>query len=149
MRAHKLLIAGLVACLSVPSLPQQASPEVTRILALEQKWTDAYRQRNIKLLTSMLHEDFIITVEDGSIFGKMGYLSHTADTATQVDLAEESDLRVHIHGNVAVVTGAYHEMGTSKGKRYEYRDRMTDVWMKADNSQWQLIASQYSVPLQQ
>ena len=148
MRAHKLLIAGLVACLPMPLLPQQASPEVAKVLALEQKWTDAYRQRNIKLLTSMLNEDFIITVEDGSIFGKMGYLSHTADTATQVDLAEESDLRVHMHGNVAVVTGAYHEMGTSKGKRYEYRDRMTDVWMKADN-QWQLIASQYSVPLQQ
>jgi len=148
MRAQKLLLAGLVACLSMPSLPQQASPEVAKIIALEQKWTDAYRQRNIKLLTSMLHEDFIITVEDGSIFGKMGYLSHTADTATQVDLAEETDLRVHMHGNVAVVTGAYHEMGTSKGKRYEYRDRMTDVWMKGD-SQWQLIASQYSVPLQQ
>jgi len=148
MRAQKLLIAGLVACLPMPLLPQQASPEVAKIIALEQKWTDAYRQRNIKLLTSMLNEDFIITVEDGSIFGKMGYLSHTADTATQVDLAEETDLRVHMHGNVAVVTGAYHEMGTSKGKRYEYRDRMTDVWMKGD-SQWQLIASQYSVPLQQ
>jgi ketosteroid isomerase-like protein len=72
-------------------------------------------------------------------------MSHTADTGTQVELAEESDLRVHMHGNVAVVTGAYHEMGTSKGKRYEYRDRLTDVWIK-NNGQWQLIASQYSVP---
>jgi ketosteroid isomerase-like protein len=148
MRAHKLLIAGLAVCLPMPSIPQQASPEVAKILALEQKWTDAYRQRNIKLLTSMLAEDFIITVEDGNIFGKMGYMAHTADTATQVDLAEESDLRVHMHGNVAVVTGGYHEIGTSKGKRYEYRDRMTDVWMRSDG-QWQLIASQYSVPLQQ
>jgi len=145
MRAQKLLLACLVACLSAPCLPQQTSPEAAKVLALEQQWTDAYRQRNIKLLTSMLAEDFIITVEDGSIFGKMGYLAHTADTATQVDLAEESDLRVHLHGNVAVVTGAYHEMGTSKGKRYEYRDRLTDVWLK-NNGQWQLIASQYSVP---
>jgi ketosteroid isomerase-like protein len=146
MCAQKLLLACLVVCLSVPLLPQQTSPEAAKILALEQQWTDAYRQRNIKLLTSMLAEDFIITVEDGSVFGKMGYLSHTADTGTQVDLAEESDLRVQMHGNVAVVTGAYHEIGTSKGKRYEYRDRMTDVWMK-NNGQWQLIASQYSVPV--
>ena len=148
MRAQKLLVIGLVACLPMPSLPQQTSPEVTKILALEQQWTDAYRQRNIKLLTSMLAEDFVITVEDGSIFGKVGYMSHTADTATQVDVAEESDLRVHMHGNVAIVTGAYHERGTSKGKHYEYRDRMTDVWLKT-GSAWQLIASQYSVPLQQ
>jgi len=147
MRAQKLLLACLVVCLSAPLLlPQQTSPEAAKILALEQQWTDAYRQRNIKLLTSMLAEDFIITVEDGSLYGKVGYMSHTADTGTQVDLAEESDLRVHMHGNVAVVTGAYHEMGSSKGKRYEYRDRLTDVWIK-NNGQWQLIASQYSVPV--
>ena len=148
MRSQPLFVLCLILCLPRVSAPQQASPEVARILALEQQWTDAYRQRNIKLLTSMLAEDFVITVEDGSIFGKMGYMAHTADTATQVDLAEESDLRVHMHGNVAVVTGSYHEMGLSKGKRYEYRDRMTDVWMKIEN-QWQLIASQYSVPLKQ
>ena len=146
MRAQKLLLACLVVCLSAPLLlPQQSSPEAAKILALEQQWTDAYRQRNIKLLTSMLAEDFVITVEDGSVYGKVGYMSHTADTGTQVELAEESDLRVHMHGNVAVVTGAYHEMGTSKGKRYEYRDRLTDIWIK-NNGQWQLIASQYSVP---
>jgi ketosteroid isomerase-like protein len=148
MRAQNLLLAGLVACLAMPSLPQPASPEAAKILALEQQWTDAYRQRNIKVLTSMLAEDFVITVEDGRIFGKMGYLAHTADTATEVNVAEESDLRIHMHGNVAVVIGAYHEIGTSKGKRYEYRDRLTDVWMK-NNAQWQLIASQYSVPVQQ
>jgi ketosteroid isomerase-like protein len=148
MRAQTLLIVGLVACLHMPSLTQQASPEAAKILALEQQWTDAYRQRNIKILTSMLAEDFVITVEDGSIFGKIGYMAHTADTATQVEVAEESDLRVHLHGNVAIVTGAYHESGTSKGKHYEYRDRLTDVWLKT-GSTWQLIGSQYSVPVQQ
>lgn len=130
------------------SMGQQISPEVAKILALEKKWTDAYKQHNIGILTSLLTEDFVITVEDGRIFGKVGYMAHTADSSVQVDIAEQSDLRVHIHGNVAVVTGAYHEMGNSKGKRYEYRDRLTDVWIKTDG-QWQLIASQYSVPVQQ
>lgn len=130
------------------TVAQQTSPEVAKILALESKWTDAYRQRNISVMTPMLAEDFIITVEDGRIFGKMGYIAHTADPSVQVELAEESDLRVHLHGNVAVVIGAYHETGNSKGKRYEYRDRLTDIWMKI-GGQWQLIASQYSVPVQQ
>jgi ketosteroid isomerase-like protein len=75
-------------------------------------------------------------------------MAHTADTATQVDLAEESDLKVHMHGNIAIVTGAYHESGTSKGKRYEYRDRLTDVWQKT-GSTWQLIGSHYSVPVKE
>ena len=147
MYAQRLLILGLLCCLPAISLAQQASPETT-ILTLEKRWTDAYRVRNISLMTSMLAEDFIITVEDGNIYGKMGYMAHTADTSTQVDMAEESDLKVRMHGTVAVVTGTYHETGTSKGKRYEYRDRLTDVWMKIDG-QWRLIAAQYSVPLAQ
>jgi hypothetical protein len=50
-----------------------------------------------------------------------------------------------MHGNAAVVTGAYHEKGISKGKPYEYRDRFTDVWMNI-NGRWQVIASHYSIP---
>ena len=145
MHVQRLLILGLLCCLPAISMAQQTSPEAT-ILALEKKWTDAYKLRNITLMTSMLAEDFIITVEDGNVYGKMGYMAHTADTSTQVDVAEESDLKVRMHGTVAVVTGAYHETGSSKGKRYEYRDRLTDVWMKIDG-QWRLIAAQYSVPL--
>jgi ketosteroid isomerase-like protein len=147
MHAPRLLIICFFFCLPAFLIAQQASPEEAKILALEKKWTDAYRQHNLGIMTSMLAEDFVFTIEDGRVFGKMGYISHTADSSVQVDIAEQSDLRVHMHGNVAIVTGAYHEIGSSKGKRYEYRDRSTDVWMKTDG-QWQLIASQYSVPLQ-
>jgi len=54
-------------------------------------------------------------------------------------------LKVHLHGNAAVVTGAYHEKGISNGQPYEYHDRLTDVWIKKEGN-WQVIASHYSVP---
>ena len=57
----------------------------------------------------------------------------------------QTDLKVRLHGNAAVVTGAYYEKGTEKGKPYEYRDRLTDVWMNT-NGKWQLIVSHYSLP---
>ncbi len=148
MHAQRLLISLCLCFLPLLSVAQQASPDVAKILDLEKKWTDAYKEHNISIMTSMLAEDFIITVEDGRTFGKIGYMAHTTDSSTQVDVAEESDMRVRTHGNMAVVIGAYHETGTSKGKRYEYHDRFTDVWVKT-NGQWQLVASQYSVPLQQ
>lgn len=147
MRVQRLLILCFLWCLPMLAMAQQMSPEATKILDLEKKWTEAYKQHNLSIMTSLLAEDFVITVEDGRIFGKIGYIAHTADSSVQVDIAEQSDLRVHMHGNTAVVTGAYHEMGSSKGKRYDYRDRSTDVWMKIEG-QWQLIASQYSVPQQ-
>ena len=130
----------------VLSVAQQKPAEGEKVLALEKKWTESYKHREINILASLLAEDFVITVEDGSTYGKEGYISHSADSSVHVETAELSELKVRMHGNTAVVTGAYHEKGESKGKRYEYRDRLTDVWMK-ENGAWQVISSHYSVPL--
>jgi ketosteroid isomerase-like protein len=120
--------------------------DASNIRALELKWTESYKQRQVQILSSLLADDFVITVEDGSTFSKPGYISHTAESSVHVEVAEMSDLKVRMHGNTAVVTGAYHERGQSNGKGYEYHDRLTDVWMKV-GGRWQVVASHYSVPV--
>lgn len=142
------LTTALICCSALLSNAQQRSADEEKIVYLEKKWAESYKQRDINILSSLLAEDFIITVEDGSTFGKEGYISHSADSTVRVDVAELSELKVRVHGNTAIVTGAYHETGTSKGNRYDYHDRLTDVWMKR-GSNWQVIASHYSVPVKQ
>ena len=141
-----MLFPCLLVCLA-PSLAGQDRSDAATIRSLELKWTESYKQHSIDMLSSLLAEDFVITVEDGSVYSKAGYISHTADAKVRVDVAEMSDLKVRIHGDTAVVTGAYHEKGESSGKPYEYHDRLTDVWMKV-GGKWQVIASHYSVPHQ-
>jgi ketosteroid isomerase-like protein len=133
-----------LGCL-VPALAGQDKSDSAAIRALELKWTESYKQHSIDILSSLLAEDFVITVEDGSTFSKAGYISHTADSSVTVQVAEQSDLKVRIHGDTAIVTGAYYEKGECNGKRYEYHDRLTDVWMKI-GGKWQVVASHYSVP---
>lgn len=121
------------------------APDATRkILALEQKWNQAYLRGDLETLHSILAEDFIITLEDGSTYSKSGYIAHSGDADNKVKVSEMSDLRVRLSGNTAVVTGAYHEEGTSKGKPYDNHDRLTDVWMLMDG-RWRVIASHYSL----
>jgi ketosteroid isomerase-like protein len=62
-----------------------------------------------------------------------------------VDIADLADVKIHVHENIAVVTAGYHERGEFGGKSYDYRERLTDVWMKI-GGKWQLNASHYSVP---
>ena len=124
-------------------------PGASKILALESKWNEAYKRGDIATMESLLADDFVITVEDGSTFSKSGYIAHNGDSTVRVEVSEMTDLRVRMHGNVAVVTGAYHEKGTSKGKGYESRDRLTDVWMMNKNGAWQVIAGHYSIPARQ
>ncbi len=136
--------ACAVLLLACAALAQEKS-EAATVRALELKWTESYKQRSIDNLSSLLADDFTITVEDGSVYSKAGYISHTADSKVKIEVAEMTDLKVRVHGDVAVVTGAYHEHGESDGKPYDYRDRLTDIWIKSAGK-WQVIASHYSVP---
>ena len=138
----------LLLLLTIAAAAQDNAGTASQVRKLEEKWTEAYKSRQISILSSLLAEEFVITVEDGNTYSKAGYITHSADPKVQVEVAELSDIRVHVHGNVAVVTGAYHETGRSSGKPYEYHDRLTDVWIKVGNT-WQVIASHYSVPLKQ
>lgn len=137
--------AVLLVLLSINSVAQEqgAAAQVRR---MEEKWTEAYKERSIDILSTLLTEDFVITVEDGNTYSKAGYITHSADPTVKVEVAELSDLRVRVRGgNIAVVTGAYHEMGRSNGKPYEYHDRLTDVWVKVGNN-WRVLCSHYSIP---
>ena len=141
--------AAIVFLLTASAMPAAAQErEGAAVRALELKWTESYKLHQIDILSSLLADDFVITIEDGSIYSKAGYISHSADNSVHVEVAELSDLKVRMHGDTAVVTGAYHERGLSNGKSYEYHDRLTDVWMKS-GGKWHVVASHYSVPVKQ
>jgi ketosteroid isomerase-like protein len=125
-----VLILGALAICGLDLTALQTSPDAlaSRILTLESQWNTAYRRGDIAMMNSLLADDFIITDEGGSTFSKPGYIAHNGDSTVHVKKSEMSDLRVRMHDNIAVVTGAYHEKGTSKGNPYEYRDRFTDIW---------------------
>ena len=146
------LLLCLAATLVLPSMTLSAAAQekdksdADYIRSMELKWTESYKQRQVAMLSTLLADDFVITIEDGSTYSKTGYISHSAEPGTRVDMAEMSDLKIRMHGNTAIITGAYHERGESNGKRYEYHDRLTDVWMKV-GGKWQVVASHYSVPV--
>lgn len=148
IRIPLIILASLAVLISHFTVAQEKSEVASKILALENKWNEAYKRSDVATMESLLATDFIITVEDGTTFSKSGYIAHNGDTTVHIEITEMSSLNVRMHGNTAVVTGAYHEKGTSRGKPYDFRDRFTDVWMNL-NGKWQVIASHYSIPVSQ
>jgi ketosteroid isomerase-like protein len=149
LRISLLVLASLVIW-AFDSAPGQNKPDSasSKLLALENKWNAAYKQGDVQTMNSLLADDFIITVEDGTTYSKSGYIALNGNASLRVVISEMSDLKVRMHGNTAVVTGTYHEQGLSNGKPYDYHDRFTDVWMNI-NGKWQVIASHYGIPTSQ
>ena len=59
------LVLCLLGCFAIRDLAQEQS-DAASIRTLESKWADAYKQRQIATLASLLAEDYVITMEDGS-----------------------------------------------------------------------------------
>jgi ketosteroid isomerase-like protein len=133
----------VLSCLASLGLAQE-KPEIAAIRILESKWVEAYKQRQLAAVASLLTDDYVITLEDGSTYGKTGFISYNAGPL-RVEVAELGEMRIRVRENIAIVTGAYHERGVLNGKPYDYHDRLTDVWVKT-GGRWQLIASHYSLP---
>ena len=146
----KTMVSLGICILAVLPLGLQGQPksEAEKVRELEFKLMAAYKQRQVEVFGSLLDDDFVITFEDGSTYSKTGYLSYSATSSTRVDLVEMPEMKIHLHGETAVVTGVYHERGDNKGQPYDYHDRFTDVWMKK-GGKWLIIASHYAVPYKQ
>jgi len=110
IRLSLLVFSALVLSAFNLALAQnKADPATSKIVALETKWNNAYKRGDAAGMETLLANDFIITVEDGATFSKIGYLAHTADSELRVQISDMTDLRVRVHSNIAIVTGAYHE----------------------------------------
>ncbi len=146
MRKSRLLAVLLcMACFSLVSFAVDESPDTATIRSAELKIAEAYKSRQVDSFATLLDEDFVITFEDGSVYGKTGYLSYAASSSTRIEVAEVSDMKIRLHGDTAVVTGTYHEKGIDNHNTYDYHDHFTDVWMKKAGK-WRMIAAHYSVP---
>src|SRR3954470_255533 len=129
MRTRSLLLSlAAIVVLSGFVSAQKTSASTQPILDLEKKWTDAYKQADLNAMNALLNEDVIVTVEDGKVYSKSGYLTHSVDKTVKVLLAEINDVRVRVDEDTAVVTGAYHENFFQAEDGIRDNDRFTDVW---------------------
>ena len=80
MKIRVLLLAGAsLALWALDFAPAQNKPDSgsSQIVGLENKWNAAYERGDVAAMDSLLADDFIITVEDGSTFSKPDTLRTT------------------------------------------------------------------------
>ncbi len=138
----KLLCFLVLACaVAVPVVAQDSGSVESKIIAMEKAWNQAYKFRDKKALSEILHDSIVLVNNDGSLLSKKAFLS-SVDTAKPSDQqqAEPESITVHVFGDVAVATGIYREKGVENGKAYIRRNRFADTWVNTGGS-WVCVAA--------
>lgn len=151
MRPSLLLL--VLVSLATPSsriVAQQPSSKATlasaqQLRRLEDGWTTALVKRDSAYFRRNLHPDYVYSDERG-VFDKKQVIAEQISGTDTVTSAENQDMRVHVHGSAAAVTGILIVRGRGKDGAFEHRYRYTDSFVR-EGGRWLMFASQdYEIP---
>jgi hypothetical protein len=137
-----------VLCLSASvALGQSSAPKShgneALLIALENAWNQAQLHHDSKALEALVAENFISTDNDGILSTKAQFLADNKDPAYAPSVMANSEEKVFLYENAAVVAGVYHAKGLYKGKPFDHYGRFTDTWVFT-NGKWLCVASHTS-----
>jgi ketosteroid isomerase-like protein len=134
-----LLLLAWMAGNAQKAVSQDAQQD--RVLALENAWNQATRQKDLKALDRLLAEGLIYINNEGTEMNKAQYLASVSAPERRFDHIVSESMRVQFFGQSAMVVGVFHEKGIISGKEYLHNGRFIDTWIRRGDS-WMCVASQ-------
>jgi ketosteroid isomerase-like protein len=128
---------------TMKSKEAQAGGVEQQLKEMEDDWQKATRAKDTAALKRIIAEDWVATNEMGKILNREEYLSQTTANTDVIQSNENTDMRVRVFGDTAVVTGGLTEKGTRNGTAYTDTYKWTDVFVKR-GGHWQAVASQWA-----
>ena len=111
------------------------------LIALEQRWNEAFYRKDVASIKDILADEFIATYDDGARGDKAKELALAAEFNQQVESAVQDDFTVRVYRDTAVVWFTLRVVGVKQGQRAELTLRYTDVWVIRDG-RWQCVSTQ-------
>ena len=128
----------------LPSSKTRSTP-AQQLRRLEDGWTTALVKRDSAYFRRNLHPDYVYSDERG-VFDREQVIAEQTSGTDSVTSAQNEDMRVHVHGSAAAVTGILIVRGRGKSGAFEHRYRYTDSFVR-EGGRWLMFASQdYEIP---
>ncbi len=135
-----VVLIGMLVTLSqvwaqTPSAPEQ------ELLKVENNWGDALLKNDVAELERIYADEYLFTDPEGVTWNKSQDLANTKSGASKITSFKMEDMKVHVYGGAAVVTGKAILEGTFQGKDISGTHRFTDTFVKRAG-RWQCVATQ-------
>jgi len=123
----------------------QSADEII-IAELDTEYQAAVEKNDVATMDRILADDFVLVTGKGSIYTKADLLEEAAAKKVIYEHQQDSNQKVRIWGNTAVITALLWAKGTDHGKPFEYRLWFSDTYVRTSNG-WRYVFGQSSLPL--
>ena len=114
--------------------------EINVIENIESLLIDAMTTCNLEVLHKLLHQDVIMTSENGEVFIGVKKLHINEPSLLKIKTLEIKERSISFFNTVAVVNSYENRTGEYLGLYFEREFRVTRVW-KNYNNNWKLIVA--------
>jgi ketosteroid isomerase-like protein len=141
MRLFPLFLLIALASLSVSGQDEATSSAISKIMAMEKAWNQAFKLRDTNAVNALLDDNVILVDHDGSIQSKAQFLAwvRSSSPSEEEQISPES-MTVHVAGDVAIATGTFRARGMRRSKAYVRQDRFVDTWIRK-NGAWVCVSA--------
>jgi ketosteroid isomerase-like protein len=129
---------ALMAGVSAARPPEDVAQTLTK---LENDWAKAGLAGDAAGLEKLLTPDYVYTNQDGEMATRAEMVAGVKSGSTRYTTFTVEDLKVHVYGDAAVVTGKGSIKGKENGKPIDEVLRFTDTWVMRDG-RWVCAATQ-------
>jgi len=142
----KKICAGLLMAIltvGVGLSPARGQDTADAVKALDAKLTEAFKERDVKMLGKHMADDYMMIDPRGAIHGKKHYLKHLAEGTAKFKDLKETDVKAMVFGDTAIVTGLLHVKGKVEDKEAMVEYRWTRVYNKK-GGEWLCVFEQHT-----
>jgi ketosteroid isomerase-like protein len=134
LRSLFALALSMTAAVAVASSTAEST-----LRALDDQLQQAVLHGDAATLDRLLADDWMLISSTGHVVQRADFIAAVQDPTSRLEVNQQSDVMVRVHGNAAIVTAALHERGFDHGKPYEAWLRYTDTWVEEGGS-WRYVS---------
>jgi ketosteroid isomerase-like protein len=152
MRSSRIVGAALgltvigLAMLSYAASVRAAADDAAEVARLDTAYQAAVKANDAAGMDKILADDFVLVTGRGQVFTKRDLLEAARRTSSIYEHQEDTEQKVRVWGNTAVVTALLWLKGTTDGKPFERKLWFSDTYVRTASG-WRYVFGQASLPL--
>ena len=113
------------------------------VAALDTEYQAAVKNNDVATMDRILGDDFVLVTGLGKTYSKRDLLEEARSERMQYERQEDSQQKVRVWGDTAVVTALLWAKGTQDGKPFDYKLWFSDIYLKTEKG-WRYVFAQAS-----
>ncbi len=116
------------------------------VAALDTEYQAAVKKNDLATMDRILADDFVLVTGLGKTYSKADLLAEARSKRMVYERQEDSDQKVRVWGDTAVVTALLWAKGTEEGKAFDYKLWFSDTYVRTPAG-WRYVLAQASTRL--